>query len=84
MILTMTHSVTAVIAINLNNVITSVTIHLASEQELTVVGPQKKKENEYHHDIDDETACTRELDNDDETTCIREPVGTGRNGVFSV
>jgi len=74
----------------------AVTVHPASEQELTVVGPQKKKENEYHHinddatactrqlDYDDETVCTRELDNDGETACTREPVGIGRNRAFLV
>eukprot|EP00555_Chaetoceros_dichaeta_P000047 CAMPEP_0198276298 /NCGR_PEP_ID=MMETSP1447-20131203/65236_1 /TAXON_ID=420782 /ORGANISM="Chaetoceros dichaeta, Strain CCMP1751" /LENGTH=561 /DNA_ID=CAMNT_0043971237 /DNA_START=623 /DNA_END=2309 /DNA_ORIENTATION=- len=74
----------------------AVTVHPAGEQELTVVGPQKKKEDEYHHinddatactrelDYDDETVCTRELDNDGETACSREPVGTGRNRAFLV
>jgi len=74
----------------------AVTVHPAGEQELTVVGPQKKKEHKYHHinddatactrelDYDDETVCTRELDNDGETACTREPVGTGRNRAFLV
>mmetsp|Transcript_16425 Transcript_16425/g.19471 ORF Transcript_16425/g.19471 Transcript_16425/m.19471 type:complete len:415 (+) Transcript_16425:87-1331(+) len=74
----------------------AVIVQPAGEQELTVVGPQKKKEDKSHHinddatactrelDYDDETVCTRELDNDGETACTREPVGTGRNRAFLV
>jgi len=74
----------------------AVIVQPAGEQELTGVGPQKKKEDKSHHinddatactrelDYDDETVCTRELDNDGVTACTREPVGTGRNRAFLV